>query len=697
MVIFSVMFFLTISLIIPTIVQSDNFYNINVLLSNGKISNEHLITLNSTTGIEITTDDSSPYSYQSEPNQDISIQFSRYHLRLIETEDLSTAKNVVDRIEKMEKNLLPSTEKIEKNNKTYYRVYVGDFSSMNEALQMRSDILSQTEISAIIIGSKYLSIGAFNSDALAKQKINELSNAGFSAYQVKVLDNGKWESQVWVGEAATIHKQEETKDLIQARLPNLRVSPVISDSYMIEKEVGYFNKDDLELHPLLIFPETKVVHVNPLDSKSTILVRERKTYDKSMSYRGELSLQIYNNELAVINRLPLESYLYGVVGSEMYNMWPIEALKAQAVSARTFAYNRILDSRSHVVDIYDTTADQAYYGTTKESESVIKAVDATKGIIAMKDNKPIRTFYSSNAGGITSDGIEVWGNNIPFTSVKSSATDISALENVMDWYHIVRANGQTGYMRSDFINILEAKNPAGLNYGQINDEPINFRTGPSIYRFPSMTTLPKGEVVVILDTVKENNPFSWIAGPFDADSITEKVNKYQVDTAPDFSMPILDLHVMNRGPSGRVTMLANGDTPIPVKYPDYYRTLLGSLDTGVQSTLFDIEQAGRIEVLGANNQQVSLVNKKDSIYVQSADKLTVLQETNNNQKDYMIMNLDGKVRVATKDQSYIIHGKGLGHGIGMSQWGAKGLADNGYNYQMILKYYYNDIDLIPIY
>jgi len=91
------------------------------------------------------------------------------------------------------------------------------------------------------------------------------------------------------------------------------------------------------------------------------------------------------------------------------------------------------------------------------------------------------------------------------------------------------------------------------------------------------------------------------------------------------------------------------------------------------------------------------VNQKEKIYVQSAGSVTPLTYTNNSQDEYFIMNISNNIKIKTKDQSYIFHGKGFGHGLGMSQWGAKGLAEAGYSYQEILKYYYNDIVIKSIY
>lgn len=88
---------------------------------------------------------------------------------------------------------------------------------------------------------------------------------------------------------------------------------------------------------------------------------------------------------------------------------------------------------------------------------------------------------------------------------------------------------------------------------------------------------------------------------------------------------------------------------------------------------------------------------KNQIYVQSADGTKVLTQVNNNQDEYFILSGNNEIRVATKDQNYVFTGNGLGHGIGMSQWGAKGMADAGNTYQDIVGYYYENVQLKQIY
>ena len=96
--------------------------------------------------------------------------------------------------------------------------------------------------------------------------------------------------------------------------------------------------------------------------------------------------------ITVVNVVPLEQYLYGVVGKEMSPSWSSEALKAQAVAARTYAVYHKNSFRNKGFDMTDDTRSQVYAGINGESPSIISAVDATKGEILTYKASPSRRF-----------------------------------------------------------------------------------------------------------------------------------------------------------------------------------------------------------------------------------------------------------------------------------------------------------------
>lgn len=123
------------------------------------------------------------------------------------------------------------------------------------------------------------------------------------------------------------------------------------------------------------------------------------------SYRGMIEVSAHGSTVRLVNVLSMEEYLYSVVPSEMPSTWPFEALKAQAVAARSEAMHKL---GRHKADGYDFCSDvhcQAYSGVERETAATTLAVDETRGMVLYADGRPIDAVYSSCCGGHTQDNI----------------------------------------------------------------------------------------------------------------------------------------------------------------------------------------------------------------------------------------------------------------------------------------------------
>ncbi len=115
-------------------------------------------------------------------------------------------------------------------------------------------------------------------------------------------------------------------------------------------------------------------------------------------YRGTVQLILDRQRLVAVNHLDLESYLYGVVGSEMPASWPIEALKAQAVAARSYALARVSSNpASPFFDLGDTPRWQAYKGLETETNTTQLAVDSTQGLLISYEGAVVESLYASTS------------------------------------------------------------------------------------------------------------------------------------------------------------------------------------------------------------------------------------------------------------------------------------------------------------
>ncbi len=144
-------------------------------------------------------------------------------------------------------------------------------------------------------------------------------------------------------------------------------------------------------------------------------------------YLGDMEVRISNGTIELINHVHIETYLYGVVPYEMSDSWPLEALKAQAVAARTYAIRN--KKTTGYYDIVDTTLDQVYNGYNSTNKNSIKAVNETFGKVLKYGSKYADTFYSASNGGKIEAAENLWGGKVPYSVVKDDPYDINNPNN----------------------------------------------------------------------------------------------------------------------------------------------------------------------------------------------------------------------------------------------------------------------------
>ena len=140
-------------------------------------------------------------------------------------------------------------------------------------------------------------------------------------------------------------------------------------------------------------------------------------------YRGSFKIINDDNALTVMNDLPLELYIRGVVPSEMPPRWEFEAHKAQAIAARSYAVANMGKRAKYGYDLKDTPEDQAYGGASAETNQTNKAVTDTEGIVLVCQGKIVPAYYSASAGGITKNASQVWTHDLPFIKSVPSYDD----------------------------------------------------------------------------------------------------------------------------------------------------------------------------------------------------------------------------------------------------------------------------------
>lgn len=199
------------------------------------------------------------------------------------------------------------------------------------------------------------------------------------------------------------------------------------------------------------------------------------------TYRGDLNIYYFDKTgsyskrwagLYLVNNVYMEDYIQGVVAAEMGKEnkqnqakgWPVEAQKAQAVAARTFAMNKTRSSL--VFDVYDTSKSQAYFGITDWCKA---AVQATAGQILYYDNKVLRVHYTGTNGGDTEVTANYWGEGETGCGKESVREDVYDLmvsgKNYVEYAEIpVNYNASNKYVKSLVANVLIPNlNASGYN------------------------------------------------------------------------------------------------------------------------------------------------------------------------------------------------------------------------------------------
>ena len=153
----------------------------------------------------------------------------------------------------------------------------------------------------------------------------------------------------------------------------------------------------------------------PAAAKAPLVVRPGKNAVVGLDgklYRGKLELVPQGEFLRVVNIVPLESYLQGVVAGEVPYSWPAEALKAQAVAARSYALASLVKGKPF--DLYSDVRSQVYLGVAGEKPSTTKAVADTAAEVVFHGGKVATTYYFSTSGGKTASAADVFGFAVPY-------------------------------------------------------------------------------------------------------------------------------------------------------------------------------------------------------------------------------------------------------------------------------------------
>jgi stage II sporulation protein D len=640
-----------------------------------------LVSLNSETGIEIKGETG---TFQN-INEATYIRFSvnQFYLIVGETTSSTEARQISQQLS--QKGYENSIISLVKNNTQIFRVITGSEVDAASLAELQLEIKDALNREARVAGPYRVQAGSFSNLDEAKQRVTEIQSADFATYLTQVYQDKERLYQVWVGDEINTDSQAKLQEDLQQAFPNISSQPAVAEEYIVLTVTVLLGSITEEIPYYWISPQRKVTIV-PQESGLVPLLEVAERHGRS--YRGQIELSQYRNKFTVVNVLPLDHYLYSVVGTEMSSGWPVEALKAQAVMSRNYAYINMKGNKYGIAHLSDTVYEQAYHGYSQEAEDVRNAVDATKGEFLTYKGQVFSTFYYSNAGGMTAQGQEVWGFMLEnHTSVVSK--DIYPETVQATWYRVQDVRGNMGFVHSEYVDKTRQMTALGFSYGDVNIPSLNYRSGPST-EHQLIGSLKQGERLVIFEEVKQNNAYSWISGPFNAQETMDSINQRSIQEKQPISRPVTSLQVTERGPSGRVMKMEANGQMILISSPDAHRSVFREGGkVSLRSTKFEVESMGEFAVLGAGGNQVNYPQQNGQpaqLHALSPGKSALV----NPQGDqFAIINQAKQLRIVSKEPAFRFHGYGFGHGLGASQWGIRAMAGEGYEYHQILQHYFH--------
>ena len=346
-------------------------------------------------------------------------------------------------------------------------------------------------------------------------------------------------------------------------------------------------------------------------------------------YRGHFKITQQGGAFNVVNVLGIEDYLKGVLKMEVNPAWPMESLKTQAIIARTYALRNKNRHGNSGFDLCALNHCQVYRGVNAEDPVLSKAVDLTKGIVLKYQGSYAATFYHADSGGHTADVSSVWGSSIPYLVGKPEPQK----------YQSPYSNWQTSLALSEIQGILASK---GVSMGNLTGIAISSKDRAG--RAVNLTLTGTGGQTVI-----KASQFRTMIGP-------DRIRSTFFTIGGD---PPCDQAPMPPGAPGA------GDQESPPLTPKDEQMLIAFTQQGV----FNTEEL----------MDMLIKPQRRGFYLRKA-----LEKQSG---------AGAPLKVSSSAQSFTggkvtFTGRGWGHGVGLSQWGAKSLAEAGWDYKRILKHYF---------
>lgn len=383
-----------------------------------------------------------------------------------------------------------------------------------------------------------------------------------------------------------------------------------------------------------------------------------------VTYRGRILLDGSSGSFNIVNTVDINDYLKGVLGTEMSPAWPLEALKAQAVLARTY----VMETKRHgKYDICSGGHCQNYNGMKGESASLTEAVNSTEDEILKYGGRPASVHYFSDSGGSTSSAMSVWHKNIPYLTAKPDPVPSKG----------PRSRWQATFTMQKIASCLEA---AGVRTGAISSLRIAERDeGGRVTKIE--VTGSAGRSVIEGTKFRAALGIGSTCFDFSGGGATSGVS-----SGGSYTNPAAQAIYSAYAPAvTRSAPSANADASTMPENEEDILYWMG------KNKIFSLQEL--VSMIGKHSEYPKYIAEGKRRMAAGGGQPAAPQVKAAPVPQPAPAPGASLSNGAASGYSVTISGRGYGHGVGMPQWTAKALAESGWDYRRILDYYFTGTTL----
>ena len=435
------------------------------------------------------------------------------------------------------------------------------------------------------------------------------------------------------------------------------------------------------------------------------------TWFKGYKWNGDFVYRrASGSSITVINYVGLEDYVKGVLPYEIDPDWPAEAQKAQAVCARSFALGT--SKHNEYYELCNTTNCQVYLGANRATAASDAAVDATRGQYLTYNGEPVIGYFFSSDGGATEDAVNVWGGDYPYLQGKEDPYET----HDSSWTETFTAE-----------EIRQKLLDAGYTIGTVANVEVTKRTDTDNVNEVTVTDTDGHKVVIQRDdcrTVFGLDSIRYTITPNTAKNaaaslpqskaldITPSVHKVTVDgesVAPqgyningDNYYKLRDIAYILNGTNSQFNVTWDPDNNRILLTPDEaYQEVGDEMSSAASAEVESCSPSNSSIILDGRSLSLTgyRINGNNFYRLRDVGKALDFGVDFDEQTRTVLIDSGSSAQpepeqpTVTDAVSYTFTGSGWGHSVGMSQWGAYGMAQQGFDYKEILKFYFTGIEI----